>query len=113
MGGKSSYIRMAALITIMAQVGCFIPAQAAEMSVFRSIYTRMGASDNLQLGRSTFLEELTEASAIVNYADQRSLVVMVCVWGRGRMLVWCGMVGMFVCAPHKKGTYTILYHTHV
>ena len=54
-----------------------MPAASAKLTVFRAIFTRMGANDNLQLGRSTFLEELSEAATILNAADQRSLVVMV------------------------------------
>jgi DNA mismatch repair protein MSH3 len=63
MGGKSCYIRSVALIAIMAQVGCYVPAARAEMSVFDSVLTRMGASDNIALGRSTFMEEMVEARA--------------------------------------------------
>eukprot|EP00887_Chlorella_sp_A99_P004262 scaffold15.g4262.t1 len=76
MGGKSCYIRQAALIAIMAQVGSFVPAESVTMHVFDGIFTRMGASDNLALGRSTFAEELGEASAILAQATPRSLVIM-------------------------------------
>ncbi|KAK9916549.1 hypothetical protein WJX75_003960 [Coccomyxa subellipsoidea] len=76
MGGKSCYIRQAALIAIMAQVGSFVPAESARMHVFDSVHTRMGASDNLAMGRSTFLEELSETSEILAHATPRSLVII-------------------------------------
>nr|XP_021842365.1 DNA mismatch repair protein MSH3 [Spinacia oleracea] len=76
MGGKSCYIRQVALITIMAQVGSFVPASSAKLQVLDAIYTRMGASDNIQQGRSTFLEELSEASNILHHCTSRSLVIM-------------------------------------
>uniref|UniRef100_A0A803M0F0 DNA mismatch repair protein MSH3 n=1 Tax=Chenopodium quinoa TaxID=63459 RepID=A0A803M0F0_CHEQI len=76
MGGKSCYIRQVALITIMAQVGSFVPASSAKLQVLDAIYTRMGASDNIQQGRSTFLEELSEASHILHNCTSHSLVIM-------------------------------------
>ncbi|XP_057527766.1 DNA mismatch repair protein MSH3 [Amaranthus tricolor] len=76
MGGKSCYIRQVALIAIMAQVGSFVPASSATLQVLDAIHTRMGASDNIQQGRSTFLEELSEASNILNKCTSRSLVIM-------------------------------------
>ncbi|KAJ7547890.1 hypothetical protein O6H91_08G108400 [Diphasiastrum complanatum] len=74
MGGKSCYMRQVALIVIMAQVGSFVPAGSAKMHVFDSIYTRMGASDGIQHGSSTFLEELSETSSILQNATPRSLI---------------------------------------
>ncbi|KAL2651439.1 hypothetical protein R1flu_019567 [Riccia fluitans] len=76
MGGKSCYIRQVALIAIMAQVGSFVPASSAKLHVFDSVFTRMGASDSLQKGSSTFLEELSEASSILKGATSRSLVIV-------------------------------------
>jgi DNA mismatch repair protein MSH3 len=76
MGGKSCYIRQAALIACMAQAGSFVPAVSCTLHAFDAIYTRMGAADNIALGRSTFLEELGEASAILRKATRRSLVIM-------------------------------------
>nr|XP_015218552.1 PREDICTED: DNA mismatch repair protein Msh3 [Lepisosteus oculatus] len=76
MGGKSSYIRQVGLITIMAQVGSFVPAEEAVIGVVDGIFTRMGASDNLSRGRSTFMEELSEASEILQRATSRSLVIL-------------------------------------
>lgn len=76
MGGKSCYIRQVALIAIMAQVGSFVPALSAKLHVVDSIYTRIGASDSIQRGRSTFLEELSEASLILQNCTTRSLVII-------------------------------------
>ncbi|KAJ8285541.1 hypothetical protein GJAV_G00027990 [Gymnothorax javanicus] len=76
MGGKSSYIRQVALVCIMAQIGSFVPAREATVGIVDAIYTRMGASDNLSRGRSTFMEELLEASEIVSKATSRSLVIL-------------------------------------
>ncbi|XP_044231532.1 DNA mismatch repair protein Msh3 isoform X1 [Thunnus albacares] len=76
MGGKSSYIRQVALICVMAQMGSFVPAFEARLGILDGVYTRMGASDNIYKGRSTFMEELTEASAIICRATERSLVIL-------------------------------------
>ncbi|XP_031261305.1 DNA mismatch repair protein MSH3 [Pistacia vera] len=76
MGGKSCYIRQVALIAIMAQVGSFVPASSAELHVLNGIHTRMGASDSIQQGRSTFLEELSEASHILHNCTSQSLVII-------------------------------------
>ncbi|KAH7848195.1 hypothetical protein Vadar_011039 [Vaccinium darrowii] len=76
MGGKSCYIRQVALIAIMAQVGSFVPASSAKLHVLDGIHTRMGASDSIQQGRSTFLEEMGEASNIIHTCTPRSLVII-------------------------------------
>lgn len=76
MGGKSSYIRQVALICVMAQMGSYVPASEARLGILDGIYTRMGASDNIYKGRSTFMEELTEASEIISCATERSLVIL-------------------------------------
>ncbi|CAH8384456.1 unnamed protein product [Eruca vesicaria subsp. sativa] len=76
MGGKSCYIRQVALISIMAQVGSFVPASFAKLHVLDGVFTRMGASDSIQHGRSTFLEELSEASHIIRTCSSRSLVII-------------------------------------
>ncbi|XP_052203955.1 DNA mismatch repair protein MSH3 isoform X2 [Diospyros lotus] len=76
MGGKSCYIRQVALISIMAQVGSFVPASAVKLHVLDSIHTRIGSSDNIQQGRSTFLEELSEASNIIQSCTSQSLVII-------------------------------------
>ena len=76
MGGKSTYLRQAALIAIMAQMGSFVPARAARLSVVDRVFTRIGASDNLARGRSTFMVEMTETAAILHTATPRSLVLL-------------------------------------
>ncbi|XP_002510803.2 DNA mismatch repair protein MSH3 isoform X1 [Ricinus communis] len=76
MGGKSCYIRQVALIVMMAQVGSFVPASSAKLHVLDGIYTRMGASDSIQQGRSTFLEELSETSHILRKCTGYSLVII-------------------------------------
>ncbi|TYH41256.1 hypothetical protein ES332_D12G303100v1 [Gossypium tomentosum] len=76
MGGKSCYIRQVALIAMMAQVGSFVPAESATLPVLDAIYSRMGASDSIQQGRSTFLEELSEASQILHSCTANSLVII-------------------------------------
>uniref|UniRef100_A0A6N2NDC5 DNA mismatch repair protein MSH3 n=1 Tax=Salix viminalis TaxID=40686 RepID=A0A6N2NDC5_SALVM len=76
MGGKSCYIRQVALIALMAQVGSFVPALSAKLHVLDGIHTRMGASDSIQQGRSTFLEELSEASHILHKCTAQSLVII-------------------------------------
>ncbi|XP_041367946.1 DNA mismatch repair protein Msh3-like [Gigantopelta aegis] len=76
MGGKSSYIRQVALITMMAQIGSFIPANSAKLAVVDAIFTRMGAADEIFKGRSTFMVELQEASEIMSSATSRSLVIL-------------------------------------
>jgi DNA mismatch repair protein MutS len=76
MGGKSTYLRQTALITLMAQMGGFVPARSARLPVVDRIFTRIGASDNLARGRSTFMVEMTETAAILNTATARSLILL-------------------------------------
>ncbi len=76
MGGKSTYLRQAALLVILAQMGCFVPAQRMRLGVVDRIYTRIGASDNVAEGRSTFMVEMTETATILNTATQRSLLLL-------------------------------------
>jgi DNA mismatch repair protein MutS len=76
MGGKSTYLRQAALIALMAQMGSFVPADSAQLPLIDRIFTRIGASDNLARGRSTFMVEMTETAAILNTATPRSLVLL-------------------------------------
>ncbi len=75
MAGKSALLRQTALIVLMAQVGCFVPAESAEIGLVDKIFTRVGASDNISLGESTFMVEMTEASNILNNVTPRSLVL--------------------------------------
>ncbi|MGA8763029.1 MAG: DNA mismatch repair protein MutS [Candidatus Sulfotelmatobacter sp.] len=76
MGGKSTYLRQAALIVILAQMGSFVPARSARLSVVDRVFTRIGASDNLARGRSTFMVEMTETAAILHTATPRSLILL-------------------------------------
>jgi DNA mismatch repair protein MutS len=76
MGGKSTYLRQTALIAIMAQMGSFVPARSARLSMIDRIFTRIGASDNLARGRSTFMVEMTETAAILHTATPRSLILL-------------------------------------
>ncbi len=76
MGGKSTYLRMAALLVVMAQCGSFVPAERMRAGLVDRIFTRIGASDNVARGRSTFMVEMTETAAILNTATARSLVLL-------------------------------------
>ena len=75
MAGKSALLRQTALIVILAQIGCFVPAEAAHIGVVDKIFTRVGASDNISLGESTFMVEMNEAADILNNISNRSLVL--------------------------------------
>jgi DNA mismatch repair protein MutS len=76
MGGKSTYLRQAALLVVMAQSGSFVPAERMQLGLVDRIYTRIGASDNVARGRSTFMVEMTETAAILNTATPKSLVLL-------------------------------------
>jgi DNA mismatch repair protein MutS len=76
MGGKSTYLRQMALLTILAQCGSFVPAERMRLGLVDRVYTRIGASDNVARGRSTFMVEMTETAAILNTATSRSLVLL-------------------------------------
>jgi len=76
MGGKSTYLRQTALIAILAQMGSFVPTRSARLSIVDRVFTRIGASDNLARGRSTFMVEMTETAAILHTATARSLILL-------------------------------------
>ncbi len=76
MAGKSTFMRQVAIICIMAQIGCFVPAKVAEVPICDAIFTRVGASDDLASGRSTFMVEMSEVSEILKNATSRSLVIL-------------------------------------
>jgi DNA mismatch repair protein MutS len=76
MGGKSTILRQVALIALLAQIGSFVPAERARLPLFDRIWTRVGASDDLSRGRSTFMVEMTETAAILHNATPRSLVLL-------------------------------------
>jgi len=75
MAGKSALLRQTALIVLLAQIGCFVPAESATVGIVDKIFTRVGASDNLSLGESTFMVEMTEAASIINNLSPKSLVL--------------------------------------
>ncbi|TNF89515.1 MAG: DNA mismatch repair protein MutS [Gammaproteobacteria bacterium] len=112
MGGKSTYMRQAALITILAHVGSFVPADAAIIGPVDRIFTRIGASDDLAGGRSTFMVEMTEAANILNNATASSLVLMDEI-GRGTS-TFDGLSLAWACAHYigeRIGAFT-LFATH-
>ena len=76
MSGKSALLRQTALIVIMAQMGCFVPANAAEIGIVDKIFTRVGASDNISSGESTFMVEMNETASILNNISERSLILL-------------------------------------
>ncbi|MSO20652.1 MAG: DNA mismatch repair protein MutS [Acidobacteria bacterium] len=114
MGGKSTYLRQVALISIMAQMGCFVPAASARLPVFDRIFTRIGASDNLARGRSTFMVEMTETAAILNTATPDSLIVLDEI-GRGTAtfdglsIAWA-VVEYLAARPGIKALFATHYH---
>ena len=112
MGGKSTYMRQTALIVILAHIGCFIPAQEASIGAIDKIFTRIGASDDLASGRSTFMVEMTETANILHNATCNSLVLMDEI-GRGTST--CdGLALAWASAAHlasHTGAYT-LFATH-
>jgi DNA mismatch repair protein MSH3 len=75
-GGKSSLARTVGIISIMAQIGSFVPARRARLGIYDAVFTRMGASDELARGRSTFMVELSETSDILKSATSRSLIIL-------------------------------------
>ncbi|BFM20185.1 DNA mismatch repair protein MutS [Gilvimarinus japonicus] len=98
MGGKSTYMRQAALITLLAHVGSFVPAAKAQIGLVDRIFTRIGSSDDLAGGRSTFMVEMTETANILHNATDRSLVLMDEI-GRGTS-TFDGLALAWACARH-------------
>jgi DNA mismatch repair protein MutS len=76
MSGKSALLRQVALITLMAQIGCYVPAKSAEIGIVDNIFTRVGASDNISSGESTFMVEMNETASILNNLSERSLILL-------------------------------------
>ena len=112
MGGKSTYMRQTALIVLLAHCGSFVPATRCRLGPIDAIYTRIGASDDLASGRSTFMVEMTEAAAILNGASERSLVLMDEI-GRGTS-TFDGVALAFAIARHllEKNRAWTLFSTH-
>jgi DNA mismatch repair protein MutS len=112
MGGKSTYMRQVAIISLLAHVGCFVPAQQAVLGEIDQIFTRIGASDDLASGRSTFMVEMTEAANILHNATEKSLVLVDEI-GRGTS-TFDGLALAYAIARHlleKNRSYT-LFATH-
>ena len=112
MGGKSTYLRQAAMLVIMAQMGCFVPCDKMRLGLVDRIYTRIGASDNLARGRSTFMVEMTETATILNTTSPRSLV-LIDEMGRGTStfdglsLAWAAVEFL-----HAEARSRTLFATH-
>jgi len=112
MGGKSTYLRQTALLVILAQMGSFVPAQSMRLSLVDRIFTRIGASDNLARGRSTFMVEMTETAAILNTASPQSLILLDEV-GRGTStydglaIAWAAVEYL-----HRRTRAKTLFATH-
>ncbi|MBI5083928.1 MAG: DNA mismatch repair protein MutS [Acidobacteria bacterium] len=112
MGGKSTYLRQAALISVMAQMGSFVPADEAVLPVVDRVFTRIGASDNLARGRSTFMVEMTETAVILNTATANSLILLDEI-GRGTA-TYDGLALAWAVIEHihdRTGAFT-LFATH-
>lgn len=112
MGGKSTYMRQTALITLLAHIGSFVPATEATLPMVDRIFTRIGAADDLAGGRSTFMVEMTEAATILNHATEQSLVILDEI-GRGTS-TFDGLSLAWACAQHlaqSKPAFT-LFATH-
>jgi len=112
MGGKSTYMRQAVIITLLAQVGCFVPAADCEIGLVDRIFTRIGSSDDLAGGRSTFMVEMTETANILNNATAKSLVLMDEI-GRGTS-TYDGLSLAWAAVEHlaKKIQAFTLFATH-
>ena len=114
MGGKSTYMRQNALLVVMAQMGSFIPAKAASLPLFDRIFTRIGASDDILTGKSTFMVEMMEANVALRYATEKSLILFDEI-GRGTatydgMALAQAMIEYIDSAIHAKTLFSTHYH---
>jgi DNA mismatch repair protein MutS len=112
MGGKSTFLRQNALIAVMAQAGCFVPAKSAKLGLVDRLFSRVGASDNLARGRSTFMVEMVETAAILSQATERSFVILDEV-GRGTSTYdGLAIAWAVVEAVHEVNKCRCLFATH-
>jgi DNA mismatch repair protein MutS len=112
MGGKSTFLRQAALIAVLAQAGCFVPAARAKVGLVDRLFSRVGASDNLARGRSTFMVEMVETAAILAQATQQSLVILDEI-GRGTSTYdGLAIAWAVVEAMHDQAKCRTLFATH-
>jgi len=114
MGGKSTYMRQTALIVIMAQIGCYVPAAEVRMPVFDKIFTRIGASDDILSGQSTFMVEMAEANRALQEATAKSLILFDEI-GRGTstydgMALAQAMIEYIAACVHAKTLFSTHYH---
>ena len=93
MAGKSTFLRQNAIIAIMAQMGSFVPAKSAHIGYVDKVFSRVGASDDLARGRSTFMVEMVETASILNRADRRSFVILMKSVGERLRLTACQLLG--------------------
>jgi DNA mismatch repair protein MutS len=114
MAGKSTFLRQNALIAILAQAGCYVPASAARIGIIDKVFSRVGASDDLARGRSTFMVEMVETASILNQATERSLVILDEI-GRGTS-TFDGLSIAWACVEHLhelnkcRGLFATHYH---
>ena len=115
MAGKSTYMRQTALIVLMAQAGCFVPCERAKIGVVDRIFTRIGASDNLAQGQSTFFVEMSELAYILNNAEKRSLIILDEI-GRGTStydglsIAWAAVEHLCSNKTHIRTLFATHYH---
>ena len=114
MAGKSTYMRQVAIITLMAHMGSFVPARSAEISIIDRVFTRVGASDDLAFGKSTFMVEMSEVSNIINNATDKSLIILDEI-GRGTstydgMSIASAIIEYLSSHLHAKTLFSTHYH---
>jgi len=114
MSGKSALLRQTALIVLMAQMGCFVPAESAEIGIVDKVFTRVGASDNISTGESTFMVEMNETANILNNISDRSLILLDEI-GRGTSTYDGVSIAWSIAEylhEHKRFRPKVLFATH-